>query len=276
MLTFNKLGYYGRLGNAMFQFATLLNVAKVNGYTFGIPYNNEIPRNTISDHTGTYNYGLDIHKCFELNIPDSSGHKAEYRFRPNGFEYDPSILNIKDNTDIEGYFQSEKYFKENKDFVLNTFRFKKEFILAAEKKMVNYRKGNNKKIIFVHIRRGDYVNLQNSHPLLSFYDYYIPAMEKFDKKNTIFVIFSDDIEWCKTKFINNGNIYYSETNNPFVDLSLMAMCDGAIIANSSYSWWGAYMIRKMDKVIVAPKVWFGPRYDNLDTKDLIPDEWIKI
>ncbi len=125
----------------------------------------------------------------------------------------------------------------------------------------------------IHVRRGDYVELANSHPVLSV-SYYQEAQEIVKAKK--YLIVSDDISWCKQHF--QGSQYlFAENNPPHLDFALMSLCEaGVIIANSTFSWWGAWVNNCSGKIIVAPKTWFGPGLNMHDTKDLIPEEWISI
>jgi hypothetical protein len=124
----------------------------------------------------------------------------------------------------------------------------------------------------VHIRRGDYLRFPNDHPTL-LNDYYFKSFDKM-KKNTKFIVFSDDITWCKDN-IKGNNMFYIEDETDYVNLILMSLCKHNIIANSSFSWWGAWLNKNKNKKVIAPKIWFGPN-KNLNTKDLIPNKWITI
>ena len=114
-------------------------------------------------------------------------------------------------------------------------------------------------------------------------EYYAKALDKFKSDRNV-IIFSDDTEWCKQQELFSGDRFlvseptdkYSDGSyEPFVDLCIMSLCSGAIIANSSLSWWGAWLQNKRGKV-VAPKQWFGTDYKDKNTKDLYCPEWIVI
>jgi hypothetical protein len=91
-----------------------------------------------------------------------------------------------------------------------------------------------------------------------------------------YVIFSDDIDWCKSVFGISEEIYYIEGEEDYIDLYLMSMCTHNIIANSTFSWWAAWLNKNPDKVVVAPKTWFGPAIQDKPTDNIIPLEWIRI
>ena len=150
------------------------------------------------------------------------------------------------------------------------------------------------KLIFLHVRRGDNVGREHLHPVPTF-NYYEKALEHFDSDSKVLVV-SDDVEWCKKQdffedarfFINEeveqydhecmeGDGVYRKSFIPYVDLCLMSQCNGAIISPSTLSWWGAWLQKNRTNPVIAPDPWFGPQLlkDN-DTKDLIPDDWIKL
>jgi hypothetical protein len=99
------------------------------------------------------------------------------------------------------------------------------------------------------------------------------AANMFAEDNPYYVIFSDDPEYCKTLFAASENVLYIDNNDPYVDLCLMSMCDHNIIANSSFSWWGAWLNKNPNKKVIAPKQWFGSAYSH-NTKDLYCNKWI--
>jgi hypothetical protein len=176
---------------------------------------------------------------------------------------------------LYGYFQTEKYFKNYREEILKTFTFKEEYSVQATTFLFEkiHSTSMYKDIVSLHVRRGDYTLYPNHHPVCSD-DYYQSAIGKFDLENSVFLVFSDDIEWCKKKF-EGENFIFSDTSNPYLDLAIMSLCDHHIIANSSFSWWGAWLNRSEDKKVIAPSRWFGPSLVN-DTSDIYCKNWIKI
>lgn len=239
MISFTQLGKQGRLGNQLWQIAATISAAKKYYLAPAFPQWEHKQSFSVPD-----NY-------FTSNIQVTRTYQEPH------FHYAP-IPNWK-NMDLSGYYQSPKYFEDNdrelKEMLTPNYHFDKEPGLCS-----------------IHVRRGDYVNIQDCHPLMSM-EYYHSAMEKSGCKK--FLIFSDDIGWCKKNF--KGNMFeYSENNSPPVDLALMSKkCSSNIICNSSFSWWAAYLNDAPNKVVVAPKTWFGPKLKH-DTKDLVPENWIKI
>ena len=123
--------------------------------------------------------------------------------------------------------------------------------------------------VALHIRRGDFLRNSANHHNLGL-DYYEKALKYFPNRNVI--VFSDDPEWCKEQeLFSDDRFLIAEGNSNYVDMCLMSQCDDFIIANSTFSWWGAWLAN-CGKVI-APKKWFGPNNAHLNTKDLYPDAW---
>ena len=166
---------------------------------------------------------------------------------------------------LVGYFQSEKYFNNIANEIREDFTFKDE-ILEPCKEMI----GGVNKPIALHIRRGDFLKNSGNHHNLDI-DYYRRALGKF-RRNRKVAIFSDDPQWCKEQELFSDDRFLIATGNgSYVDLCLMSLCSDFIIANSTFSWWGAWLANKGR--VIAPSRWFGPNNQHLDTKDLYPEHW---
>lgn len=193
------------------------------------------------------------------------------------FHYWQNVNKLQKNIYVYGYWQSERYFKENEKVIRKDFKFKKT-LHNQNLCIANDIKNSNS--ISLHIRRGDYLSdKKNSFVGICSIDYYKKAIEIVSNKikNPIFYIFSDDMKWVKQNFNHKLNLRYVDNNqkqNSHFDLQLMSLCNHNIIANSSFSWWGAWLNSNKNKIVIAPKKWFksGP----LITSDIIPDSWIKI
>lgn len=193
------------------------------------------------------------------------------RYNSVKFEFN-ELPKLNSSHQIEGYFQSEKYFKNYRKEILELF----EIQIETKNKLISLYPFvfDENDLCSIHIRRGDYLHLQNHHPVISI-DYYKKAIEYFDKK-TKFIIFSDDISWCGENFNFIENKVFIHSLEDYEELYLMSYCKNNIIANSSFSWWGGWLNNHEDKIIIAPKVWFGDSYSSYKTDDLIPENWIKI
>lgn len=176
---------------------------------------------------------------------------------------------------IEGFFQSEKYFPKD---IRNEFVFKDELDKKNEEVAQLIKNSNS---ISLHVRRCDYVKkkrYQNMFATCSL-DYYKNALELITKgqKDFRIFVFSDDKEWVKENLKLSYETYYVDLNSgktSFRDMQLMSFCKHNIIANSSFSWWGAYLNKNPEKIVVAPKKWFND--DGINQKDIIPESWFRI
>lgn len=200
------------------------------------------------------------------------------------FNFNENILNVSDGTYLTGYWQSEKYFKNIENII------RKEFVLNDNPSQ-NYNKYlyDIKKVksnsVAVHIRRGDYTDkIIKKNIGLCPLNYYHNTIKKISEKveNPFFFIFTDDIKWTKnnlklkypTSFISRKSSKYNYKNKDYEELILMSKCKHNIIANSSFSWWGAWLNNNPNKIVIAPKKWFNNL--NINTEDLIPKQWIKM
>ena len=237
MISYSQLGNWGRLGNQLFEVAATMSLALEHGEQYIFPH-------------WEYEKHCFLKGCYSNHINFQNVYK-EPAFEYLKIKYQPSL-------DLRGYFQSYKYFEEIKFTILD---------LLTPSADVQQMDG----VCGMHVRRGDYLQLKNCYQILD-YNYYKAAMDevKADK----YLIFSDDIEYCKTIF--KGDQYLFSEGDVYNDLAIMSKgCEHLIMANSSLSWWGAYLNNNFNKKIVAPAKWFGPALRH-NTKDLLLDSWIKI
>lgn len=266
MITHKSIGYSGRLGNQMFQYATLKALSLKTGYELFLPDNLSIKPDGCYDMANNkwIEYKLDLLDGFKLDCININKELLPNQYQERGFTFEPEVFNIADNTAIEGYFQSYKYFEDYKDEILKEFTFKFDILNKCSIEIGKYTNP-----VAIHVRRGDYVN----HP--GFWnitpEYLQESLNYFNDDDYTFLIFSDDIEWCKQVFPNG--VIFIEGNNQFEDLCLMSLCHHNIISNSSYSWWGAYLNKNENKRIIAPQNWFT---DPKPLNDLYPNNWVII
>ena len=234
MICFAGLGNYGRLGNQMFQVAATLSVANHRGTYACFPKNCQIQ---------------DVFELKDCKFVDSAN--PHFIFNESSFEFDKNVFSVPNMTNIHGYFQSEKYFENCEFQILENFKFKKSIADKAELNLKRY----NQKLCAIHIRRGDYLKFSDVHQFPGL-DYYEKSINKIKEKfnNVSFLIFSDDIEWCKSvDLFKDCDFVENETDS--VEMCMITKCDFHIIANSSFSWWGARLSNS--KLTVAPSRWFG-------------------
>jgi len=166
---------------------------------------------------------------------------------------------------LDGYWQSEKYFIEIEDTVRECLKPSESTITKLKEKY------STKNSVSIHIRKTDYVTSNGYHPIQPI-KYYKDGLNHIDYENIL--VFSDDINWCKEN-LKFDNIIFVEDNDDIEDLWLMSLCNHNIIANSSFSWWGAWLNNNKNKKVIAPKNWFGDK-SGLNKFDIIPEKWIKI
>lgn len=193
----------------------------------------------------------------------------------SSFNYCPSKLAIEDNTYLIGWFQNEKYFKDVRQLLLKEFRPRKKIKLPSF--LLNIIQNNT--TVSIHIRRGDYVTDKSARKYIGLcgIDYYINAMQYIEKNidNPHYLVFSDDIQWVKKHLCFSAPHIYVADVVPLEDyeeLLLMSRCKHNIIANSTFSWWGAWLNQNENKKVVAPQKWFRYR----ERENIAPESWILI
>jgi len=266
MISNNYIGTMGRLGNQMFQYSSLRGIADKFNYDYCIP-----PENFQNE---CLNSETNIFKVFELEEDSQRLITPYIDLSEEAIGFDDNIWsNCPDNINLKGFFQSEKYFINIKNKIKKAFIFKKDILNTA--KYIFYNTFNdNDKIVSLHIRRGDYLQWPQ-HPVQPI-DYYSKAMSLINNRDIKFLIFSDDINWCKKQeLFQNNNCLFAQYNSCAVDLCMMTFCDYHIICNSSFSWWGAWLSNS--EMVISPKLWFSPPLEN-DDNFLISSNanWIKI
>jgi len=196
-------------------------------------------------------------------------------YNESGFHFN-KIPEVKGNLFITGYYQSEKYFSNYKEEIRKLFSYPDEYVTEIKQKYERLLVNNT---CALHVRRGDYVAVSDYHPTQDL-DYYVKAIETIESlglENMKFLVFSDDIEWCKSAFSSlDKDFVYIENNPDYEDLLLMSLCDHNIIGNSTFSWWGAWLNSNTEKTVVSPMKWFGPGLSFHDTRDIYCENWIKI
>ena len=260
----------GGLGNQLFIIFAALSIAKRDNIDVYFRYSKISPSGT---PRSTYFDTLLAKLPIVNNYPEQIK-KIYTEVNHNLFSVIPKI---SENTTLSGYFQSRKYIDSIKSDILNLI----ELVQPSDNEIANNEineiriKSNERKCIFLHVRRGDYVKAAHYHYNLPM-SYYQEAINYHKSLyDCFFVIFSDDLDYCQQQTVfqemSLDEIYYCKLENDYVELILMSHLDGAIIANSSFSWWGAYLgeLRREQRmsgcleselpslpIIVAPKIWF--------------------
>lgn len=252
----------GGLGNYLFQIAC--------GYALSLRDNKNFVCFLDLVHQIHSNTDLYFNNIFR-NIKFSEKEITFPLYSEPHFHY-KEIPYTKESIKIDGYFQSQKYFLNYIEEIKNLFSIDKDTEMYLEEKYKQVL--DDPKTCSVHVRRGDYLNFKNHLPTQT-EEYYRKAISNFDE-DTNFIIFSDDIDWCKQKFKFLTNKIFVEGNKDYQDLYLMSKCKDNIIANSSFSWWGAWLNKNQNKKVIAPTNWFGPALKDNQTDDLYLNNWIVI
>lgn len=263
MITFTKLGEYGRFGNQLFQIAATIGIAKENNHHFGFDvweyqkyFNNQLPY-------------LPSCKITPTAISEQS-------FSYNKIKVESGCY------DLLGYFQSEKYFENSIKDVEHYFSLKGFKQIEICNNIIKSRRPN-KEIVTIHVRLGDYLSKKDYHTCLCETNYYHQAVEeiyrKLGKENVAFALFSDDLELARSymQSFNIPVIFIMPVRSNKIpchifDFGLIKKFKHHIIANSSFSWWSSYLSNP--ETVIAPKNWFGEKLRHHNTKDLYTNKMI--
>ena len=278
-----KVKLTGGLGNQMFQFAS--------GYTLAKKKNVDLSLDLRWYRRRKLHNGFELQKVFDIYSKVSFLNKAlsfssislkeiinkfdrsYYVFNEPHFHYSSKILEIPNHSFLKGYWQSELYFNSNALEIKKIFSFtkklgKKNALIANE-----IIKSNS---ISIHIRRGDFLLKQNENHKIDLKEYYSKTIEKTSEyfDNPKYFIFTDDAYWASKYFKLDYSFTIVDINrgeDSFLDMYLMSLCKSNIIANSTFSWWGAWLNNNKNKIVYAPKNWFNDKA--ICTDNLIPKSW---
>ncbi len=284
------------LGNQMFQYATARRLADANKVELKLDissYENinekDTPRkyeldnfkviNNIAtkDDLALVKQGEYVRKFSERITHRLGLSPVIHQYGERSSNFDSRVLTLRDNTYLVGWWQNERYFADIRKILL------KEFVPK------NKATGNNTKwlglagstnSISVHVRRGDYISNKhaNVHHGLASIDYYNAAVTYMNTyvEKPYFLVFSDDIKWCKNNLKFGKDTAFVQGNDgplAYEDLRIMSSCKHNIIANSSFSWWGAWLNANSQKIVIAPRNWYQDEKANRET-DIVPANWI--
>jgi hypothetical protein len=191
-------------------------------------------------------------------------------------DFDPEILNLTDNVYLEGYWQSEKYFKDIEEIIRTEFRIKippDPLTKQIGDEIISHES------VSIHVRRGDYVSNPKTNQIHGVCDipYYQKAIDEMCNKidSPHFYVFSDDPQWVKTNITTPNApidfVTHNDASKNYDDLRLMSLCKHHIIANSSFSWWGAWLGKKKGQIVIAPSRWYNTKKSNYSDK--LPTYW---
>jgi hypothetical protein len=248
----------GGLGNQLFQWAYGKSLSQI----YNLPH--YIDKSFYLNQNGVTPREYNLNKFDFLNVEYKEKKELDDFIEVQDCGYPNLQIDVSKNYFLYGYFQSEYYFLNCSDIIRQALKIPDEF---RKKSIQKYENLSNS--ISIHIRRTDYITSGGFHPVQPI-SYYINALKLLNDYENL-LIFSDDIEWCKSN-IQLPKTIFVENNSNVDDLWLMSLCRDNIIANSSFSWWGAWLNENKNKRVLAPKNWFNGQ----NTPILIPKTWITI
>lgn len=279
----------GGLGNQMFQYALGRKLSLANNTALTLDISGLAKNSGITGYT-VRNYDLNA-----FNIPASIVADPEFKpeqpaipfvskvlnvitpyykrknIQEKDFSFDPEIVKVRKGY-LDGYWQSARYFEDVRPTLLNDFTLRNPLSEHAQEyaKQIKERES-----VFVHIRRGDYVSSYSDHYHIMDIPYYQKGIEHIQNyySDLSLFVFSDDISWAQQNLKTDFPTVFVNATKNYEDIHLMSLCKHGIMANSSFSWWGAWLINNDNKIIVAPEKWFKKP---INTSDLIPATYVKL
>lgn len=247
----------GRLGNSLFQIASTIGIAIDNEMNYVFP----------KWHYSGY---------FKNPIPQIDEIKADRTYQEGDQHVKLELDRRGQVFDLRGYWQSFIYFEKHWSHIKKYFELREEVLARVKKQVGQLSQGNP--TCSIHVRRKDFLNFPDKHPICP-EDYYLEALIKIEEKHPgcVYLICSDDLEWCK-KVFKGPEFKYVQGNEDILDLYLMAICEHNIICNSTFSWWSAWLNENKNKTVITPDEsnWFGVNLKHLDISNLLPKDWVRI
>lgn len=273
----------GGMGNQMFQYALGRKLAISNKTSLGLDVGFLLDATPKKNFTHR-NFDLDVFSIeaeivSKFSTPSFLDRIRKFFWKKEGeekaFSYDKTILDLKDGVYLDGYWQSPKYFSDIKDLLQKDFTLRKSLSEKTQKLQEEINAGSS---VCIHVRRGDFVG-NSLHGIGIGQDYYNKGIEYISSKTVIdkLYVFSDDIEWCQKNLSFSHPVFF--VSDEYVEekarghFALMRSCKHFVIANSTFSWWAAWLALNENKIVIAPEKWFSNK--SINTSDLIPASWIR-
>ena len=253
----------GGLGNQLFQIVTTIAYCIENCEDFVFRYSEVVGDRRM--YWDTFLVNLKAYTRMTIDTPTRDYHERSFKYN--------RIPRPMTNICLRGYFQSFLYFREVEEEVFSLFKLREQ--QDAVRGEIN-----NGRTISMHFRLGDYKDKPEYHPILPI-DYYRDALRLvgYSREDTAYIFCeAEDIEYVKNSIVQlemneDRVVYVSDTVADWKQMLMMSCCNINIIANSTFSWWGAYFNNNPDKIVVRPEIWFGLCI-NHDIRDLFPEDWL--
>lgn len=289
----------GGLGNQMFQYATGMRLAQRHNtdlkidLTWFINKKDDVRKYSLNsfrieelfaDSSDLFKFPrLPISKTHELFLRMYQSVKSLTPYSivmENQLAFDPRIMSLPDNVVLIGYWQSYKYFEDIREIILKWYQPSKPLSRKNRKLLDHIEKTCS---IGIHVRRGDYQTNRSTHRVhgCCSLEYYQKSIEYIASRvdRPYFFVFSDDISWARHHLSTAHKVDYISHNGPeegWADMMMMSCCKHNIIANSSFSWWAAWLNQRKSKIVIGPVKYYSKRSLNKHTKDLFPPDWVRI
>lgn len=263
----------GGLGNQLFQYAVARHLAEINQTDLYLDLSEFLTYDLHKYSLHHFNITATIAPADEAVLPVAPVKEKKY------YHFDPTFKAIGDNVRLKGYWQTEKYFLEIADIIRREFEVK-HALEGKNREVADAIAVSN--AVGVHVRRGDYTKNSYNDQILDSLDvsYYTRAVELLAQRESdlCYFVFSDDPVWVKDNLRLPGPVVHVDHNADanYEDLRLMSLCKHNIIANSSFSWWGAWLNRNEHKRVFAPRQWLNSNARTIVARDIIPESWTKI
>jgi hypothetical protein len=279
----------GGLGNQLFQYAVARQIAHNHDVSLKLDLSfllSDSPNKAYTHRDLELNkLNINAEIATEEEIQTLWKKRWQNLFQPtwikeHGADLNKKVLKASKSCYLDGFWQSEKYFLNIQEIIRKEFSFKE---LLEESHFLEWiKKIKSCNSVSIHFRRGDYVQnaIANQYHGVCSIDYYQKSVQLIFQKvlNPVFFVFSDDIQWVKNNFWIDFPVYFVEKSdeNRHSDFQMMSLCKHNIIANSSYSWWAAWLNSNENKIVISPEKWFENPYRQAQIHDLIPEKWIKM
>ncbi len=266
----------GGAGNQMFQYALGYTISLLHGQDLYIDlssYENYKVRNF---ELNKFGFDIKIANQEDCEILNRKHFFKKILYKDKSKTFNPKLLNIKGSAYLKGFWQSEKYFSCMRDEILSLFEFRDKSFIVNHNLLQDIKNSN---AVCVNLRLGDYITNETNKRIhfVCKKDYYTNAIKYMCKNitNPKLFVFSDDIEGSKEFLPDGYDFVFADTANWQEDMYFMSECKHNIVANSSFSWWAAWLNKNPDKIVAAPSRWYT-KEARVNDKDVVPNNWVKI